>query len=281
MLKIGAQDITGLYVGETKIKRAYVGTDLIYSEGADKEYQDYEYFAVDTSAVVGNYVPYVSITINPRLSVNGKNTAHTFYFKASVPTNTLSSGTAYSHFVYTAATSMSGGKYGQYILRVSVNTSQRLYMYTAASTGTSTNLGYGYTGYISGTGFLDTPVIYKYIFNSAGLEYDMYAGDTLVRAGATSGYTYPFSNLLTSSKMNIAIMGRHSAKATSATSVDIFRSKLHAFSIFSPAVTFDESMWYIPCKKLATGELGFHRKSDDSFLLMNNSQYIITGPKIN
>lgn len=31
MLKIGAQNITGLYIGETKIEKAYVGEDLVFS----------------------------------------------------------------------------------------------------------------------------------------------------------------------------------------------------------------------------------------------------------
>ena len=33
MLKMGAQNITGLYVGETKIKKAYLGEALIFSAG--------------------------------------------------------------------------------------------------------------------------------------------------------------------------------------------------------------------------------------------------------
>ena len=33
MLKMGAQNITGLYVGETKIKKAYLGESLIFSAG--------------------------------------------------------------------------------------------------------------------------------------------------------------------------------------------------------------------------------------------------------
>lgn len=68
MLKIGAQDITGLYVGETKIEKAYLGEELVYSAGVTKEYQDYEYFSVDTSAVVGNYSPYAQLIIKPRVS---------------------------------------------------------------------------------------------------------------------------------------------------------------------------------------------------------------------
>lgn len=78
MLKLGAQNITGLYVGEATIKKAYLGEELVYSAGVTKEYQDYEYFAVDTSAVVGNYTPYAEVIIFPRLSVNGKK--HSIYF---------------------------------------------------------------------------------------------------------------------------------------------------------------------------------------------------------
>lgn len=279
MLKIGEQDITRLCVGGTNIQKAYLGEELVYSAGVTKEYQDYEYFAVDASAVVGNYVPYANIIIFPRLSVNGKNTANTFYFKASMPANTLSSGSMYSYFVYNAPSTIASGKYAQYLLSAHVSTAQKLYMRNAANAGTSSALGTTYSSSISGTGFLNTPIIYKYIFNSAGLQYDMYAGDTLVHAGATSGYTYPFTALTTSNTMALNIMGDKN-KAASATSSNIFRGKLHAFAIFSPAVTFDDSLWYIPCKKISTGELGF-RRGDSQFLKMNNSQYILTGPKVN
>lgn len=280
MLKIGAQDITGLYIGEAKIGKAYLGEELVYSAGVTKEYQDYEYFAVDTSAVVGNYTPYAQMIIYPRLSVNGKNTAYTLYFKASIPTNTLSSGTMSSYFVYSPSTSITSGKYAQYVLRAYVNTSQKLYMSCAASSGTSSALGSGYSGSISDTGLLNIPITYKFIFNSAGLQYDMYAGDTLVRAGATSGYSYPFSNLTSSNSFTLNIMGNGS-KATSSTSQYIFRGKLHAFAVFSPAVTFNDSLWYIPCKKTSTGELGFRSGDSAQFFKIYNSQYIITGPKVN
>ncbi len=50
MLKIGAQDITGLYVGETKIEKAYLGEELVFS--AEKKpsrlpegYTEVEYIA--------------------------------------------------------------------------------------------------------------------------------------------------------------------------------------------------------------------------------------------
>ncbi len=280
MLKIGAQDITGLYVGETKIEKAYLGEELVYSAGVTKEYQDYEYFAVDTSAVVGNDTPYTYLIINPRVSVNGKSTAYTFYFKASIPTNTLSSGSMYSYFVYSPSKLIASGKYAQYILRAYVSTSQKLSMSYAANSGTSSTLGSGYSGSISGTQFLNIPITYKFIFNSAGLQYDMYAGDTLVRAGATSGYSYPFSNLTSSNSFTLNIMGDGS-KATSSTGARIFRGKLHAFAVFSPAVTFDDSMWFIPCKKTSTGELGFRNGDSTQFLKIHNSQYIITGPKVN
>ena len=279
MLKIGAQDITGLYVGETKIEKAYLGEELVYSAGVTKEYQDYEYFSVDTSAVVGNYSPYAQLIIKPRVSVNGKNTAYTFYFKASIPSNTLSSGSMHSYFVYSPTKSIASGKYAQYILRAYVTTSQKLYMACAANSNTSSTLGSGYSGSISGTGFLNIPTIYKFIFNSAGLQYDMYAGDTLVRAGATSGYSYPFSELTSSNSFTLNIMGDGS-KATSSTGARIFRGKLHAFAVFSPAVTFDDSMWFIPCKKTSTGELGFRNGDSTQFLKIHNSQYIITGPKV-
>lgn len=280
MLKIGAQDITGLYIGEAKIGKAYLGEELVYSAGVTKEYQDYEYFAVDTSAVVGNYTPYAELIIFPRLSVNGKNTAYTFYFKASLPTNTLSSGSSYSCFVNSPSKPITSGRYAQYILDAKVNTSQKLYMSCAANSGTSSVLGSGYSGSISGAEFLNIPITYKFIFNSAGLQYDMYAGDTLVRAGATSGYSYPFSNLTSSNSFTLNIMGNGS-RATSSTSQYIFRGKLHAFAVFSPAVTFDDSLWYIPCKKISTGELGFRSGDSTQFLKMYNSQYIITGPEIN
>ncbi len=280
MLKIGAQDITGLYVGETKIEKAYLGEELVYSAGVTKEYQDYEYFSVDASAVVDNYTPYAQIIIYPRLSVNGKNTAYTFYFKASIPTNTLSSGSMYSYFVDSPPEPIASKKYVQYILTAYVTTSQKLNMSYSANSGTSSMLGSGYSGSISGTGFLNIPITYKFIFNSAGLQYDMYAGDTLVRAGYTSGSSYPFSNLTSSNSFTLNIMGNGS-KATSSTSSNIYRGKLHAFAIFSPAVTFNDSMWYIPCKKTSTGELGFRSGDSTQFLKIHNSQYIITGPKVN
>lgn len=57
MLKMGAQNITGLYVGETKIKKAYLGEALIFSAGENPSrlpegYTEVQYIVVPKDAYV-------------------------------------------------------------------------------------------------------------------------------------------------------------------------------------------------------------------------------------
>lgn len=64
MLKIGAQDITGLYVGETKIEKAYLGADLVFSAKKPSRlpegYTEVEYITGGASSN-SNYRPYFYI----------------------------------------------------------------------------------------------------------------------------------------------------------------------------------------------------------------------------
>lgn len=67
MLKIGAQDITGLYVGETKIEKAYLGEELVFS--AEKKpsrlpegYTEVKYISLDNSVILYSALNFFTLT---------------------------------------------------------------------------------------------------------------------------------------------------------------------------------------------------------------------------
>lgn len=104
MLKMGAQNITGLYVGETKIKKAYLGEALIFSAGMNPSrlpegYTEVEYveavyprrdcFVMDiipdssSGRIVGEFNMENPATTNDGYTFGGRSPIGTFYMQVS------------------------------------------------------------------------------------------------------------------------------------------------------------------------------------------------------
>lgn len=105
MLKIGAQDITGLYVGETKIEKAYLGEELVFS--AEKKpsrlpegYTEVEYISLDNSVELYSAinmqtaVTRVVMDIVPRESLKSD---RSIFYAASAPSNYIYTGRLYTN----------------------------------------------------------------------------------------------------------------------------------------------------------------------------------------
>lgn len=75
MLKIGAKNITGLYVGEEKITKAYLGADLVFSEKKPSRlpegYAELEYISANgNQTILTSIFPTADIEIEVDISVD-------------------------------------------------------------------------------------------------------------------------------------------------------------------------------------------------------------------
>lgn len=102
MLKIGAQDITGLYIGEAKIGKAYIGENLVFSAAKKPSrlpegYTELEYVSTNGKQIILTDIsPTVNTEIDADISVDYSSSNTTMRLLYS----SVYTGSIYYHFVF-------------------------------------------------------------------------------------------------------------------------------------------------------------------------------------